>query len=154
MASPIPKAPERRQRRNERAVLSAVPIDLRPVNAPEPPAGLSVASRAAWGRLWASPLARAFAESDLPALERLFLLRNERDRSFRAAGRSRLVAGSQGQPVLSPLLGYVASLDAEIRQLEDRFGLSPRARLQLGVTLGEATRSLAELNRSFLEEVG
>lgn len=153
MASPIPKAPERRQRRNERAVLSAIPVELRPVSAPEAPSGLSTASRAAWDRLWASPLAQAFAESDMPALERLFTLRTERERAHRAAIRSRLVAGSQGQPVLSPLLAYVSSLDAEMRQLEDRFGLSPRARLQLGVTLGEATRSLAELNRSFLEEV-
>ena len=70
----------------------------------------------------------------------------------RAARRNRLVAGSKEQPVLSPLLGYVLSLDAEIRQLEDRFGLTPRARLQLGVTFGEAHRSLAELNAAFMEE--
>jgi hypothetical protein len=38
------------------------------------------------------------------------------------------------------------SLDVEIRQLEDRFGLTPRARLQLGITYGEAKKSLEELN--------
>jgi hypothetical protein len=55
--------------------------------------------------------------------------------------------------VLNPLLKHVAALDGEIRQLEDRFGLTPLARLRLGVTFGEAHRSLADLNRALIEEV-
>ena len=119
--------------------------------APAPPTGLLQASQAAWVRLWASPLASTFTESDVPALERLFQLRDERARAFRAARRQRLVAGSTGQPRLSPLVTYVATLDAETRHLEDRFGLTPRARLTLGIQLGEAHRSLGELNAEFLQ---
>lgn len=146
----IPKPAERRQRRNKRDIVA---LDSVPLPVPRPPTGLLKASVIAWERLWGSPLARTFnPDSDLPSIERLFTLRDERARSFRAARRNRVVAGSQEQAVLSPLLGYVAKLDAEIRQLEDRFGLTPRARLQLGVTLGEAHRSLDALNAAFMEE--
>lgn len=69
-------------------------------------------SRLSWKRLWASPLASTYVESDIDALGRLYHLRDERSRSFRAARRVRLVAGSNGQPRLSPLIGYIAGLDA------------------------------------------
>ena len=55
--------------------------------------------------------------------------------------------GSQGQPVLNPLGRQLSSSDAESRQLEDRFGLTPMARLRLGVQIGTAARSLDDLNR-------
>jgi P27 family predicted phage terminase small subunit len=149
MPTPL-KTPDRRQRRNVRG-LAVMPTELpRPV--PAAPAGLLARTTAAWERLWRSPLSSAFLDSDMDALERLFGLKDERQRVVSVARRQRLVEGSKQQPVLSPLLPYIAGLDAEIRALEDRFGLSPRARLQLGVTFGEAHRSLAELNRAFLED--
>jgi P27 family predicted phage terminase small subunit len=149
MPGPPPKHSDRRQRRNRRDLV-IVPSD--PAPTPPAPSGLLAASTRAWSTLWGSPLASAFLPSDLPALSRLFELRDERVRAFRAARKARVVQGSKGQPVLSPMVGYVASLDAEIRNLEDRFGLTPRARLQLGVTFGEAHRSLADVNASFLED--
>jgi len=150
MPGPLPKPADRRQRRPARPT-GLVALDGRPRTVPAPPAGLEAASVAAWTTYWRSPLASTLLESDRAALDRLFTLRDERARAFRVAKRARIVQGSQKQPVLSPLLGYVSGLDAEIRQLEDRFGLSPRSRLQLGVTFGEAHRSLAELNRAFME---
>ena len=60
--------------------------------------------------------------------------------------------GSQGQPVLNPALRAVTAFDTSILALEDRLGLTPRARLQLGIQLNEAVRSLAELNRTLQEE--
>ena len=42
--------------------------------------------------------------------------RDERVRAFRAARKARVVPGSKEQPVLSPLLGCVASLDTEYPQ--------------------------------------
>ena len=145
----LPKPADRRQRTNRRDLGLVTTI---PKAAPPSPTGLLRASVTAWEALWASPLASTYLESDLAALGRLFELRDERVRAFRVARRERVVPGSKDQPVLSPLLGYVASLDTEIRALEDRFGLTPRARLQLGVTLGEAHRSLADLNAAFLED--
>ena len=54
--------------------------------------------------------------------------------------------GSQGQKILNPMYRQRSAVDAEIRQLEDRFGLHPKAGLQLGIVYGEAARSLEELN--------
>jgi P27 family predicted phage terminase small subunit len=151
---PVPPKPaERRQRRNARDVgnVLSVALPARPV--PPMPVGLLAPVRAACAAFWASEQASLVMPADHPALARLFALLDERERSARAARRQRLVEGSQGQVVLNPLLKYVSSLDAEIRQLEDRFGLTPLARLRLGVTFGEAHRSLADLNRALLEEV-
>lgn len=150
--APKPAASRIRAHRGEaRPVL--VNVTSRSRLAPQRPAGLLGASVAAWERLWTSPLAATFSESDVPALGRLFELRDERTRTWRVARRQRLVAGSKGQVRPNPLFGMVASFDAEIRNLEDRFGLTPRARLTLGIQLGEAHRSLSELNAAFLDEV-
>jgi hypothetical protein len=43
----------------------------------------------------------------------------------------RVALGSQGQLVLSPYARDLRTIDAEIRQLEDRFGLNVRARANL-----------------------
>jgi hypothetical protein len=37
-------------------------------------------------------------------------------------------------------------IDAEIRNLEDRIGLNPKARVQLGIQLVSAKKSLSDLN--------
>jgi len=57
-----------------------------------------------------------------------------------------MTTGSQGQKILNPMYRQRTAVDAEIRQLEDRFGLHPKAGLQLGIVYGEAARSLEELN--------
>ena len=146
---PLPKPAARRQRQNRPALIS---MPTRPSVTPQPPEGLLAASVSAWDALWASPVASTYLASDLPALRRLFALSDERERAFRAAVKSgRMTEGHKGQPVLNPALRYVGDLDAEIRQLEDRFGLTPRARMQLGVAFGEAHRSLDALNAEFLE---
>lgn len=66
---------------------------------------------------------------------------------MREARKDRLVPGSMGQLTLNPLLKYAESLQKEIRALEDRFGMSPKARMALGIAFGEAARSLSDLNR-------
>jgi hypothetical protein len=135
---------------------SHVPVAVLPAPAspepPEPPAGLLISTRQAWAGFWASPLAGLVVDSDLPALRRLFELYDERARSWRGYRRRRLVEGSQGQPVLSPLFRAAMALEAEIRPLEDRFGVTPAARLKLGIRLGEAARSLEDLVRDLDED--
>lgn len=149
---PLPKPPARRQGRHRHDVGTiAASATFQP---PAPPAGLLAALSGEWERLWSSPLATTFTTSDVPALERLFELRDEAVRHQRAARRTPTVEGSKGQVVLNPVLRQRDALLAEIRQLEDRFGLSPRSRLQLGITLSEAHRSLDDLNRSYVERDG
>ena len=122
---------------------------LNPPTIPDPPPapkGMLAATARSWTAFWRSEAAALVLAADLPALERLFELRDERTRCMRAARKARVVAGSTGQPSLNPLYRHVSTLDGEIRQLEDRFGLAPLSRLRLGVTFGEAARSLADLN--------
>ena len=57
-----------------------------------------------WNNFWDSDLATAIdIKSDLPVLERLASLMDERERIFKQAKKDRLVVGSQGQVVLNPL---------------------------------------------------
>jgi P27 family predicted phage terminase small subunit len=115
--------------------------------APQPPIGLLAASRTSWERFWSSPLASiVLPDTDLPALSRLWTLYDERTRMYRTIRRLRMVRGSRGQPRANPLYSQMSVLDATIIRLEEAFGLSPGARLKLGVLLGDAARSLSDLN--------
>jgi P27 family predicted phage terminase small subunit len=121
---------------------------------PEPPDGLLKTTTDRWHEFWSSPLAKVVNPgTDIAALERLFTLYDDRERARRACKGEWLVRGSQGQPRLNPLASLIAQCDAEIRQLEDRFGLSPRSRLQLGVQFGEAARSLDGLNSALTADL-
>ena len=107
----------------------------------------------AWDRVWRSDVISVVdLQSDLETFVRWASLLDERERALRAFRRKRIVEGSQGQPTLSPLWQVVQACDKELRALEDRIGLSPKARLQLGITYGEAARSLDELNGMLDEE--
>jgi P27 family predicted phage terminase small subunit len=121
-----------------------------------PPAlgdGMLEVTRKSWNAFWASKLAqRVVATTDLPALRRLFSLYDERERALRAYRRERLVVGSTGQPVINPMAKVMVALDTEIRALEDRFGLSPAARIRLGIALGEAKKTLEDMNRGLDED--
>lgn len=161
---PARKDQERRQRRNEPTPL--VPVDdqpddeladdeqlLVPVKVPAAPAGLLKITRDRWAEFWTSPVAGlADRVSDRPALERLFGLYDDLERCARVVRKTgHMVEGSKGQLVMNPLLRHMQTQAAEIRQLEDRFGLSPRARLGLNFTLGQTAKTLADLNSEFGE---
>lgn len=108
----------------------------------------------AWDRLWHSDVVSVVdLKSDMESVVRWASLLDERERAFRAFRRKRLVEGSMGQPTLNPLWSVVRGCDSELRALEDRIGLTPKARLQLGITYGEAVKSLDELNQMMDEEV-
>jgi P27 family predicted phage terminase small subunit len=101
-----------------------------------------------WEDFWGSPLAHQVETSDYGSLRRLFGLYDELDRLWDALNETgRVVIGSQGQPRPNPLFKQVESFQAEARQLEDRFGLSPLARLRLGITFADAAASLDGLNQ-------
>jgi P27 family predicted phage terminase small subunit len=154
MPGPPPKPPDRRQGRGERtstkrAGAGLVALPGGKVKVPPPPTGLLKATRQAWERFWGSSLASLVVpDTDLLALERLWTLYDERARALGGYRRGRLVRGSMGQVALNPLAKAIQAFDVEIRALEDRFGLTPMARLRLGVQLGEAAKSLEELNAS------
>jgi P27 family predicted phage terminase small subunit len=100
-----------------------------------------------WIVFWGSPLASQVEPSDEGAFRRLFWIYDELDRLRQAIEETgRVVEGSQGQPRPNPLYKQVESFQAEARQMEDRFGLSPLSRLRLGITFADAQASLDGLN--------
>ncbi len=106
-----------------------------------------------WEDFWNSDLATAIDhKSDQSAVYRLATLIDERERVYKQAKKDRLVVGSQGQVVLNPLYSAMLKLDAEIRQLEDRIGMNPKARVSLGISIGQAKKSLSDLNAELEEE--
>lgn len=153
MPGPTPKTADRRQRTNSPAGrVVAFPAGSA-VKVPAMPVCLLASTKLLWKSFWDSALAQAVdVATDGAAISRYFTLLDERERAFRAYRRERLVEGSQGQRVLNPMARAMSVFDAEIRQLEDRLGLTPRARLQLGIVFGEAAQSLAALNRSLNED--
>ena len=107
-----------------------------------------------WVAFWGSPLASQVEPSDEGAFRRLFWIYDELERlrdAIEATGR--VVEGSQGQPRPNPLYKQVQEFQAEARQLEDRFGLSPLARLRLGITFADAQASLDGLNARLAAKV-
>ena len=148
MPGPAPKPADKRQRRNKKNNIVLMP-DRGVVATPDPPKGLLKNTLAQWDKYWGSQLAQATEiETDLPAITRLFTLYDERERAYRAFRKQRFIKGSQGQIVLNPIGRHMNTLDAEIRQMEDRLGLTPRSRLQLGITFADAAKSLEDLNES------
>ena len=106
-----------------------------------------------WEDFWNSDLASAIdTKSDQSAVYRLATLIDERERIYKQAKKDRLVVGSQGQVVLNPLYSAMLKLDAEIRQLEDRMGMNAKARVSLGISIGQAKKTLADLNADLEEE--
>jgi len=100
-----------------------------------------------WTFFWGSPLASQVEPSDEGAFRRLFKLYDELDRLWDAVEETgRVVVGSQGQPRPNPLFKQIETFQAEARQMEDRFGLSPLSRLRLGITFADAQASLDGLN--------
>lgn len=140
----LPKPKPLRQN-TERRDLGLVALDGGLIVPPAPAEWLAE-SKTEWQSFWTSPLATALLPvTDEPAVRRLFGLRDERERMMRGIRKARLVPGARGQPRANPLYAQLASFDSEIRQLEDRIGLTPQARLKLGISLGEAQRSLLQI---------
>lgn len=136
------KPPAKRQRGKRTLSLHVAPGAAAVAKTPKPPPGMLKSTRDQWARYWGSSLAQIIElTTDLPALERLFSLYDERRRCHNGYQKERLMQGSTGQRVLNPLGRLIGEFDKEIRAMEDRFGLTPKARLALGITFSDAARS-------------
>lgn len=146
---PTAKPSGMRQRRNRKdlaVVLEATAIDRQ--EPPDPQDAWLQATKARWAEFWSSQVALAVEVSDRPALLRLFSLYDERERAMRGYRARRTVNGSQGQPRVNPLAQVVATFDAEIRQLEIQFGMTPASRARLGISVHEVSRRERQVRHS------
>lgn len=112
MPGPLPKPPDQRRRRNkDQGQWQLLPSEGRHGRPPDLPTRRPAwlkATRAWWKTIWASPMATVWLPADVPALVRLATL-------------VELVGRGEASTVLL----------WEMRQIEDRFGLSPRSRRAL-----------------------
>lgn len=122
---PMPKHPSTRARNNKTSTIAY----LQPVENPTiPPIPTGrkwrPETRKWWRTIWSSPMSSEFDESDKEALVRLAILQDE------------FYKASNGEEYS---VNKLLNLSAEIRQQEQRFGLSPmdRRRLQWTIEQGE-----------------
>ncbi|WP_188193438.1 hypothetical protein [Nonomuraea sp. SYSU D8015] len=127
---------------NVPAVLGSSDAGLDISEVPEPPPGLSETLQQDWVGAWTSPIARVIDPvSDLPAMRRLFELRALAEVYARSGNAD-------------PKLANVRiRLNSEIRMQENALGLSPRARLALGLALLAGQKQSAGLD-GFLDDSG
>ncbi len=148
------KSPDRRQGRGTTDVVVPFRSEIEVPPLPSPAGGRVLAStKRAWTAFWEDQLlAPMVRPADMAPLVRLFHLYDERERAVKAYRAERAVTGSTGQLVVNPFEKAVASMDARIDKLEERFGITPKARLALGIAMGAAAKSLEDINRGFEDD--
>ncbi len=146
MAPPRKRPDQRQDNRPARAALAVV----KPTSATRKPAasrGWRKATKDAWVEYWASEVSGAAESVDLSALRRLFTMRDMQAACWARYEAEPYVDGSKGQPVANPSLDDALKLERAIVALEDRLGLSPKARANLSMAIGQAQMTAADLNR-------
>ena len=113
---------------------------------PQPPVGLLDETRAGWHAFWDDPeLTRYVAETDVPLVKRLFVLRDELARMHRQLKADGPMLDGRAHP----LIPKVATLEGVVARTEDRLLLSPASRARAGVTY-DGTRDRGERLRGLL----
>ena len=152
---PARKKPNGRQ--DNRAARSNV-LALRPddqiITVPQAPTGLLKATKERWEAFFNSDLAKAVEEVDLAALERLFRYYDQWARYEAIVRKKPTTEGSKGQVRANPLAQRMKDIEATITRLEDAFGITPLARMKLGIAVGTARLTAAEINRMAQENDG
>lgn len=129
MPGPARKSPEQRRRRNAEGPTKVLPAEGKRGRPPKTHTDVvwGEHARAYWVAIWTSPMATTFTRTDEFALTRLCSLVDRRDRF--ESGDHEVFAASAVDGEVTVVRGFDG--DAEIRQLEDRYGLSPAARRKL-----------------------
>ncbi|MBS1889409.1 MAG: P27 family phage terminase small subunit [Actinobacteria bacterium] len=129
-------------------------VALKPITGvvPDPPDGLRPESVATWDTFLRSEAGRVVRESDLPALRRWIQAVDEREGLYGVVIETPAVEGSRKQPVLNPLIKRLESVETRIEGFERQFGMTPRARADLGVATDHAAMTAAQLNQITRDE--
>lgn len=143
---PRPKKPAHlaADRRNGQRTQLAVPDGSR-LARPEMPAGLEEAGRLAWDEYWSDPVSAAFTMADAELVREYVGAVGRRALYQRRLDAEPVTEGSQGQLVVAPWAKLLSREDQLITAARDRLGLSPKSRAMLGIAIGEAQRTAADL---------
>lgn len=150
---PLPKEEGARQRRRSSANLQLIERHSPDAPIPTPPDHLSAARLDDWQRFFLSPLAGLVAETDLSSVRRLWTYYQQHDELTEIFQKSRLVVGSTGQPRINPAHDALIKMETAILRLENELGLTPSARLRLGITFADAANSLEALTERVQDDL-
>jgi P27 family predicted phage terminase small subunit len=115
---------------------------------PNPPDGLLPQSVERWESFWRSDVSQAVdVDADLHALQRWIRYVDQYERTVQLFAAEPMVEGSQGQPRLSPLAQIVKDCEAAIQKFEAQFGMTLKSRIDLGVSMGQAQLTAAQVNK-------
>ena len=156
---PAPKPADQREAKPRRARKSDAGAELVLLEqpdrvVPDPPAGLSAESLKRWDAFWRSELVITVREVDWPAIARLFRYYEQWEIFMGLAETDPMATGSMGQTVDNPAAGEAARLEGLIRSLESDLGLTPMARLKLGLTMAQGQLTAEHINRMAKERRG
>lgn len=150
--APVPKKKEDRHRAPKRPEIGIVKAKGADVVIPPAPVGILKASRERWEAYWRSAVSSAVdLNADFGLVERWIRSVDEWHRAYRDFRKTRITEGSTGQLVLSPLAKLISQLESEINRCEQQLGLTPMARLKLGLTANQERLTAAALNKSLSE---
>ena len=126
-------------RRQNRETKDLPPEEGWPEGAVEPPRapqGLSDDIEAAWDAFWRlAPLSRRVSDADRLPLMRLFTLYEVYQRSISDFMREPYVKSDRGTMIAHPGWNIANAAMRQILPLERQFGVTPKARAELGVSL-------------------
>ena len=104
---------------------------------PRPPQGLLAATRKAWHTYWDDEISAITRGVDHQVINRLFGLYDEHARARVVVKQALMVKGSTGQIRTNPLADHILKLETAILRLENELGLTPSARMRLGIRFVE-----------------
>lgn len=122
------------------------PAEVEPPKSPAPPDGLLPESIEAWDAVWLMPQAASFEGAHRVVVRRWVKAYDAWARALPVCESNPLVTGSTGQVVANPLMHWVASREAEMEKCERQLGVGLRNAADLGISVGQAKLTAAQLN--------
>ncbi len=111
------------------------------------------ATKRRWSAIWIHPIMAAFDRTlHEPQLRRYFNLLDEWELLSAIVRETPVVEGSQGQERMHPLYARLSTVETELRNLEDRNGLNPKAMADLGISFAGAKKSLDDLAEGLTDD--
>lgn len=121
----------------------APPPSVEPAGVPEPPDHLREVGRSYWSFVWRAGGHAYNASTDTPTVERYCSLQDRRASLLATLDAEGFTTvGSQGQVVAHPAARLLSDVETKLMALEDRLGLSPEARLRLGLAASNVRSAL------------
>lgn len=121
------------------------------VRKPALPANLRATTKKLWDAFWSSEIAAAITPEMHGAVLRWIRTYDQWVRAMDVVEKEPFVTGSQGQPVKNPLMDWISSRETELARLERDFGLTIKARADLGISVGQAQMTAHQLNQMIQE---